>query len=388
MRCFGFALWASVFNILFAGAQAQALAAIQESASGNDGQLPVPARNVEFKATETVSDFNLPFGTIDYPHCLTDGSIVLRWVDWDAMQKKLKEGTLSKYDDIVTIVRGKQARTILSTNISDLTDFYVHDIFPTDSGVYFLLAGTKEKPEESGPGKPAAKVSRESFRSFVARFDMDGSYKGATQLDLGCDMTLPGRCDVTHLAVFPNGDMLVTDSDNVTSTLRVQYLTPSGEVVKRIDVPASRMPTLAGSISADPDRQQEAKMYLGSVFFTAVGKNIVVWRANGNDPVVEVSQGGGVREVPIQIPEGYRFAELVASNDRLVVHFRTENTPPTARMSEDADAYYDVRPQDGSLAARIVQKGAVPLSIACESSGTYTSFKMNGAGKMVLLEGK
>ena len=57
-------------------------------------------------------------------------------------------------------------------------------------------------------------------------------------------------------------------------------------------------------------------------------------------------------------------------------------------MSEDADAYYDVRPQDGSLAARIVQKGAVPLSIACESSGTYTSFKMNGAGKMVLLEGK
>lgn len=99
-------------------------------------------------------------------------------------------------------------------------------------------------------------------------------------------------------------------------------------------------------------------------------------------------QGGGVREVPLQIPYGYRLADMVASNDRWVVHFRTENTPPNVRMGEDTDAYYEVRPQDGSLGAKIVQKGDVPLSIACESSGSYTSFKMNDAGKMVLLKGE
>jgi len=101
-----------------------------------------------------------------------------------------------------------------------------------------------------------------------------------------------------------------------------------------------------------------------------------------------VRQGGGVREVPLQIPYGYRLADMVASNDRWVVHFRTENTPPNVRMGEDTDAYYEVRPQDGSLGAKIVQKGDVPLSIACESSGSYTSFKMNDAGKMVLLKGE
>jgi hypothetical protein len=57
-------------------------------------------------------------------------------------------------------------------------------------------------------------------------------------------------------------------------------------------------------------------------------------------------------------------------------------------MRADIDAYYEVRPQDGSLAEKIVQKGDVPLSIVCESSGTYMSFKMNDAGKMVLLEGE
>jgi len=98
-------------------------------------------------------------------------------------------------------------------------------------------------------------------------------------------------------------------------------------------------------------------------------------------------QGGGVRETPIQIPDGWRFADMVSANDRWVVHFRTESTPPNVRMSTDIDAYYEVRPQDGSLAAKIVQKGEAPLSIACESSGSYTSFKFGDAGKMLLLKG-
>jgi hypothetical protein len=52
------------------------------------------------------------------------------------------------------------------------------------------------------------------------------------------------------------------------------------------------------------------------------------------------------------------------------------------------DTYFHLRPQDVSLAAKIVQKGDIPLSIACESRGTYTSFKMDDAGKMVLLKGE
>jgi hypothetical protein len=142
------------------------------------------------------------------------------------------------------------------------------------------------------------------------------------------------------------------------------------------------------SSSSNPELQQAARTYLASVFFTPVGKNIVIWRTNSSDPVVEVTDGGGVREVPLQIPEGYRFVDMISSNDRWVVHFRTENTPASANMSEDTDAYYEVRPQDGSLSAKLVQAGDIPRSIACENDGIYTSFKMNKAGKMVLLQAK
>jgi hypothetical protein len=368
-------------------AGAQTSSAVQQIALGGGKQELVQSRVVEFKAVETDPSFALPAATTDYPHCLSDGSLVLQSVDWESL-KKTPKGKFPKYNDIVTIVRAKKTQTILSTSISDLTDSIDLDIFPTDSGVYFLLQGSKEEPGERGPGKSPAGIPLKDYRNYVALFELNGTYKGATELATKCDLSQSGSCELRHLAVFPSGDMVVSESDPETSTLKVLYLKASGEMVKQIEVPASRKPMDWGTATSNPQIRQAATAFLASVYFAAVGDSIVVWRANSDDSVVEIRDGGAVREVQIQIPEGWRFADMVASNDRWVVHFRTENTPPNVRMSADLDAYYDVRPQDGSLAAKIVQTGDVPLSIACESSGTYTSFKMNDASKMVLLEGK
>jgi hypothetical protein len=375
-----------ILGVLAACAGAQTASGVQQVATEDGKQQLVPSRNLEFKAVETDPNFALPATSVDYPHCLSDGSLVVHTIDWEALKNRPK-GQFPKYNEIVTIVRGKKTQTILSTSISDLTDSLVVDVFPADSSIYFLLQGTKDQPGERGPGKSPAGIPLKSYRSFLARFEVDGTYKGATELAVGCDLSQPGSCELRHLAVFPSGDMLVTESDPETSTLKVLYLKSSGEVVKQIDVPAGRRPMDWGTASSNPELRQAAKTFLASVYFTVVGDNIVVWRANSDDPVVEVRQGGGVREVPIQIPEGWRFADMVASNDRWVVHFRTENTPPSVHMSTDIDAYYELRPQDGSLAAKLVQKGEIPLSIACESGGKFTSFKMNDAGKMLLLEG-
>lgn len=379
-----------VFGIVcgMLAACAEAQDSVSQQVHTSDGStLFVAERNVEFKAVESDSNFTLPSIQEEYPHCLSDGSLVLRTVDWAALKNRPK-GSFPKYNQIVMIVKGKTERTILSTSIKDLTDFQIVDVFPADSGIYFLVQGTKEQPGERGKGKSPAGIPLQDYRYYMARFELDGSYQGATKLDLDCDLSQPGRCEVRHFAVFPSGDMLASAPNPEDSTLRVLYLKSSGEVVKQIEVPASHKTLDFGDASSNPDLEREAKMYMASVYFTPVGKNILVWRANSNDPVVEVTDGGGTREVPIQIPEGWRLADMVSSNDRWVVHFRTENTAPSVRMSPDTDAYYEVRPQDGSLAARIVQKGDVPLSIACEDGGTYTSFKWGDAGKMVLLQGQ
>jgi hypothetical protein len=384
MCAFGFIL--SIFALC---TPAQTPNDLQQIATEDGKQEMIPIKAVEFKAVETDPGFTLPAASVDYPHCLSDGSLVLHDIDWEAVMKTPK-GKFPRYNEIVTVIRGKKTQKISSASISDLTDFNNgFDIFPADSGIYFLVQGSKEQPGERGPGKSPMGIPLKDFRNYIARFDLDGSYKGATELGIACDLSRAESCHLRHLAAFPSGDMLVSESDPETSTLKVLYLKSSGEVVKQIEVPASRKIMNWGDPSSSPDVRRDASTFLSSVYFTAVGDRIVVWRANSNDPVVEVSQGGGAREVPIQIPEGWRFADLVASNDRWVVHFRTENTPPTVNMSADKDAYFEVRSQDGSLAARIMQDGDAPLSIACESNGIYTSFKWSDAGnKMALLEGK
>ncbi len=382
MYVFGASLCALTY-----ASHAQISGGVQQVAIEDGKQELVPAKVVEFKPVETDPGFELPAITTDYPHCLSDGSLVIRSVDWQTLKNKPK-GAFPKYNDFALVVQGKNSQTVQSAKISDLTDFNVTDMFPADAGIYFLVQGSKEQPGERGTGKSPAGIPWKDYHNYVARFDLSGTFKGSIQLGTKCDISLPGQCELRHLAVFPSGDMLVTESDPATSTLKLLYLKSSGEVVKQIDVPASRKPLVWGDSSSNPQLHQAAEMFLGSVYFTAVDQNIVVWRANSSDPVVEVRDGGGVREVPIQIPNGYRVADLVASNDRWVVHFRTENTPPNVRMSEDSDAYFEVRPQDGSLSAKLSQKGDAPQSIACESGGTYTSFKMDDAGKMVLLAGK
>lgn len=369
-------------------ARAQASGGVQRISLGDDKQELIQLKKVEFKAVETAPDFSLPAATVDYPHCLSDGSLVVHTIDWATVMKAPK-GTIPKYNEIVTIVRGKKTQTVSSKDISEFVEVNNGlDVFPSDSGVYFLLQASKEHAGPRGPGTSPMGISLKDFRNYVARFDLDGRYKGATELGSKCDLSRPGSCELRHLAVFPSGDMLVSESDPGTSTLKVLYLKSSGEVVNQIEVPASRRTMDWGDASSNPDLRQAAQAYLASVYFTPVGDSIVVWRANSADSVVEVRQGGGVREVPIQVPHGWRFADMVASNDRWVAHFRTENTPPNIRMSPESDAYYELRPQDGSLAAKIIQSGEIPLSIACENSGVYVSFKMNDAGRTVLLEGK
>jgi hypothetical protein len=369
-------------------APAQTSNTVQQIATDDGKQEMIPTKVVEFKAVETDPGFTLPAGYEDHPHCLSDGSLVLQSVDWDAVMKTPK-GKFPKYNAIATIVQGKTTKTISSASISDLTDYNNGiSVFPTDSSVYFLVQGTKEKPGERGPGTSPSGIPLKDYRNYIARFDLDGTYKGVIELGTQCDLSRPGSCQLRHLAVFPSGDMLISESDPETGVLKVLYLNSSAEVVKQIEVPASRRPMDWGDATSNPGVRQAASAYLGSVYFTAVGNNIVVWRANSDDPVVEVTQGGGVREVPIQIPKGWRFAEMVAANERWVVHFRSESSPNEGRMTEDTDTYFELRPQDGSLAARIVQKGDAPLRIACESDGTYTSFKMNEVSKWVLLAGK
>src|SRR5271168_2141595 len=115
-----------VFGVMTICAWAQTSGAVQQVVTEDGKQESIPSRVVEFKAVETDPNLMLPATAVDYPHCLSDGSLVLRSIDWEAVNKTPK-GQFPKYNENVMIVRGKKTQTILSTSISDLTDFNIAD---------------------------------------------------------------------------------------------------------------------------------------------------------------------------------------------------------------------------------------------------------------------
>lgn len=388
LRCI--VLFVSLTGIIPSGCRAQTNTATHDVASATGGQQFVPSKTLDFEPVASDVDFPLPPVTTGYPHCESDGALVLDALDVESLNKAARDAAsrrpLSPVSYTLITIRGKKVQTVSSAAISDLNDVTVWDVFPADSGLFFLVRGSKEQPGERGRGKSQAGLPWSSYRNYIARFDPDGVYKGTTEIQIECDITHPGHCDVSHLAAFSNGDFLITESDPVNSVLRLQYLNASGAVVKSIDIPAGRKPLEWGDADSNPAIRQEARTYLASVFFSASDQNILVWRSNSDDPILEVRPGGAVREVPLQIPHGYRFVDMVAANDRWVAHFRTQETSQDARMSQETDSYYEMRPQDGSVAARLVEKGDAATTIACESNGTYTAFQMNDRGKLILLK--
>lgn len=383
-------LFVTLAGIVQSRFQAQSSKALQDVVSAAGAQQFVPSKTLDFKPVESDPDFPLPPTTTGYPHCESDGALVLDALDVESLNTAAVNAAsrkpLSPVNYTSITIRGKRIQTVSSSAISDLNDLTVWDVFPADSGLFFLVRGSKEQPGERGRGKSQAGIPWSTYRNYIARFDTDGVYKGTTEIQIECDFTRPGHCDVSHLAVFPNGDFLITESDPANSVLRLLYLNSSGAVVKPIDIPAGRKPLEWGEPDSNPSIRQEARTYLASVFFSASDQNILVWHSNSDDPILELRPGGAVREVPLQIPPGYRFVDMLTANDKWVAHFRTLETPSDARMSKETDSYYEVRPQDGSIAARLVEKGDAPPTIACESNGTYTAFKMSDMGKLILLK--
>src|ERR1700752_2028519 len=89
-----------VFSITAVCAQSQTLAGVQQVPTEDGKQQLVPSRMVEFKPVETDPALSLPAATVEHPHCLSDGSLVLRSIDWDTV-KKTPKGAFPKYNETV-----------------------------------------------------------------------------------------------------------------------------------------------------------------------------------------------------------------------------------------------------------------------------------------------
>jgi hypothetical protein len=340
--------------------------------------VPKPSPDAALTQAEVVPERTLKFTPVDsdstiaispvtsLPQCDTGGYLFLDMLD----PKDLKSHTVVSF-------HGKESRTYLPSAISDLHDINIFGFFPSESVVGFLLRGTRDQPGTPGPGKSSAGIAWSSYHNYVAEFKRDGSYKGSIEL--------PVSYQLSRIAIFPSGEFLVSGYDQLNSAMRLLLLSSSGQISKAIDLPGSGTPAAGDAPYRSVEAARATTKLMGSLVFTPYNQDILVWHANSNYPVLDVSSGGGVREVPLQVPPGFVFVDMVPSNDRWVGHFRNENAKENSPFSSETYSYFDLRPQDASISSKLLIMGDVPQHLACESDGSYIIYKLDKDNKLVLL---
>ncbi len=325
----------------------------------------IPERTLKF--TPVNSDSTIAISPVtSLPQCDTEGHLYLDMLD----PKDLKKHTVVSF-------RGKESQTYSPSAISDLHDLNIFGFFPSSSEVGFLVRATKGSPGSPGPGKSPAGFDWSSYHNYIAEFGRDGGYKGSIEL--------PVSYQLFHLAIFPSGDFLVAGYDQLNSAARLLLVSSSGQILKSIDLPGSRTPVGGGAPYPSVEAARATTKLMGSIVFTPYKEDLLVWRMNSNDPVLDVNSGGGVREVPLQTPSGFAFVDMVPSNDRWVGHFRMQSVTENAPFASNTYSYFELRPQDASISSKLLIPGDVPQHLACESDGSYISYKLDKDNKLVQL---
>jgi hypothetical protein len=325
----------------------------------------IPERTLKFSPVDSGSAMTVSPVTA-LPQCDTEGYLFLDMLD----AKDLKKHTLVSF-------RGKENQTYLPSAISDLHDINIFGFFPSSSEVGFLVRGTKNLPGSPGPGKSPAGIDWSSYHSYIAEFDRDGSYKGSVEI--------PVSYQISHLAIFPSGDFLVSGYDQLNSAVRLLLVSSSGQILKAIDLPGSRTPVGGEAPYHSVEAARATTKLVGSIVFTPYKEDILVWRMNSNDPVLDVNSGGGVREVPLQTPSGFTFVDMIPSTDRWVGHFRMLSTAENAPFTAGTYSYFELRPQDASISSKLVISGDVPQHLACESDNSYLTYTLDKDNKLIQL---
>jgi hypothetical protein len=327
----------------------------------------LPVRSVEFAAVDTGAKMPLSPATTLPPLCNSDGTLFLDTLEVKGVQ----------YLHTVISIRGKETHQYSPAGISDLHDVFIHSFYPSDSIVGFLVRATKEPLGKPGPGKSPAGVPWDKYHNYIAEFDLNGSYKESIEL--------PMDYQVSHLAILPSGEFLVSGYDRLNSTAKLVFLNSSGQLVRNLDLPAARSDKSGDAAFGSAKATMVSSRLIGLVVFTGYKSDILVWHMGSKDPILDVGPSGSVREVPVELPPDSVFLDMIPAADRWVAHFRSKNVAEGAPLNQTDYSYYELRPQDASLSAKLIQTGDIPLSLACESDGKYIAFKRDKDNNLVLL---
>lgn len=201
------------------------------------------------------------------------------------------------------------------TDIPHAGTTFVHlDPSISPSGISFRVTGVDDAKvetttwtDEKGHNHVDRNVDNATV-NYIARFDKDGTYKGALKLDL--------PFVVYQFAAFDSGNLIAQGMDQ-NRVPRIALLDASAQFLRYLDL--RKDISTWRSASGEDIKCNGCAADIGSValngYFTPWrGKILFKRELTGGARVYEIQDGGEVRVVDIKAPEGYNVGELVPTD--------------------------------------------------------------------------
>jgi len=236
--------------------------------------------------------------------------------------------------------------TFLSGQMTDIPTPFAHGGFVSKSAVYLGVDGIEnpspeEKTAEDAEGHTFTVRSTKGERHrYIARFDKDGTYKGALKLDL--------PFYVSTFAGFESGTMVAQGLDE-NKIPRIAMLDSSGQLIRYLELEKDM-----SAVSEIPKKeisygggQADAGAIAMTSNFTPSNGKLLFLRSLASQRVYEIQESGEVRAVKIKAPQGYDVEGLIATDKNWLVLFRKPK--PNSAWSDAQHSLFEVDPESGQL---------------------------------------
>lgn len=272
--------------------------------------------------------------------------------------------------------------TFLSGQMTDIPTPLAHAGFVSQSAVYLGVDGIENpqqqvETDEDQEGHEVKLTRTTGERhQYIARFDKDGTYKGALKLDLPFYLST--------FAVFESGTFVAQGLDE-NQMPRIALLDSSGQLIQylHLEKDMSAMSELPGKrLQFGGDTADAGVIAMFSEFTPSQGK-ILFLRSQASMRVYEIQESGEVRSVKIKAPEGYEVEALIPTDRNWLIRFRKPS--PNRGLSDAQHSLFEVDPANGQL-VREYRVKAPATDVSCFLNNEFLAVR-NKDGKLTVVRG-
>jgi hypothetical protein len=273
--------------------------------------------------------------------------------------------------------------TLATNDMTEIPEPNMTSIFIGDSALYALVSGVDNAKKvvvtEHDENGEELKLSRTvgERRDFIARFDLDGSYRGSIKLDAGFRPM--------QIAVFGSGDFAVAGVDE-ESVPRAWILNARGQFLTYLELPNDitdyRRKNVEKNFADSEGLDAATDVIAMFAAFYAYHGNILLVRSGNVSPIYEIREGGEAREVRVKAPDGLQIGRLIPSDTNWLIDFRGK------LLDKKTDAIYEVSPETGEMMRQyhIESEEGSKDEVSCMVQGSLIGLR-HSKGRLTVVRG-